>query len=336
MRGPASCSPVCIPTAGASACAPTSRTRRCWACCGRWISWHLSAPWSGVTGCRASASPTRPTLLPSWTSSGRLPSTPSWSATAATTLPRRMPWACPAFWSASATRPCRRASWGPRRWSTGWPTYRRRWRACAEPSADLDDGLDLDRDVARQAAHADRRAGVAPPVPEHLDEQVRAAVDHLGLLAESGHGVDHAQQLDDPADPIEVAQLGFHGRDQLEAGHAGVAVGLLDRDILPDDAGVHGATRQIGAPAGEEEQVAGENRADIVRHRRLRSWQDDAELGQTLFDEHCLLPRFQAAAISPTAQRRSVPPSIRLVTAAASRSPMAAPNLNIWPEQPVA
>ena len=38
-------------------------------------------------------------------------------------------WACPASWSASATRPCRRASWAPITSSTTWPTCPRLWRA---------------------------------------------------------------------------------------------------------------------------------------------------------------------------------------------------------------
>jgi hypothetical protein len=61
---------------------------------------------------------------------------------------------------------------------------------------------------------------VPAAIAEHLDEQVGAAVDHLGLVAELGHGVDHAQHLDDALDAIEVAQLGLHHRDQVEAGLA--------------------------------------------------------------------------------------------------------------------
>src|SRR5437660_12247870 len=60
---------------------------------------------------------------------------------------------------------------------------------------DLDDHLDLDRNAARQRAEADRRAGVPAAIAEHLDEQIGAAVDDFGLVAELGHGIDHAPHL---------------------------------------------------------------------------------------------------------------------------------------------
>ena len=68
-----------------------------------------------------------------------------------------------------------------------------------------------------------------------------------GCCAEAGHGVDHAQHLDDPHHPVEVAELRLHGGDQLQAGEPRVLVGLLDRDVLADDAGVHAAVGPIGA-----------------------------------------------------------------------------------------
>src|SRR5215207_5647990 len=39
---------------------------------------------------------------------------------------------------------------------------------------DFDDHLDLDRDAARQRAHADRRACVAATIAEHRDEEIGA------------------------------------------------------------------------------------------------------------------------------------------------------------------
>ena len=38
---------------------------------------------------------------------------------------------------------------------------------------------------------------------QHLDQHIRTAVNHLGLLAKVGLGVDHAQQFDDCFDMIE-------------------------------------------------------------------------------------------------------------------------------------
>ena len=78
-----------------------------------------------------------------------------------------------------------------------------------------------------------------------------------GCWVKPGHGVDHAQHLDDPGHPVEVAQLRLHGRDQVQAGQAGVLVGVLDRDVLADDAGVQAAVRPVGPLAGQEQQIAG-------------------------------------------------------------------------------
>ena len=47
------------------------------------------------------------------------------------------------------------------------------------PSADLDDHLDLNRDLKGQRSHADRRAGAAALGAEDLDHEVGEAVDHL-------------------------------------------------------------------------------------------------------------------------------------------------------------
>ena len=89
---------------------------------------------------------------------------------------------------------------------------------------------------------------------EHGDEQVGAAVDHLGLVAELGHRVDHSQHLDDVLDPVEVAaQRLLHHRDQHQAGGARVLVALLDRHVGAELALDPGA-RSL---AGEIEQVAG-------------------------------------------------------------------------------
>ena len=69
---------------------------------------------------------------------------------------------------------------------------------------------------------------------EHLDEEVRAAVDHLGVLEEVGHGVHHPEQLQDPPHPIEVAELVPDDRKQVQAGQAGVLRRLLGSDVRPD------------------------------------------------------------------------------------------------------
>ena len=69
---------------------------------------------------------------------------------------------------------------------------------------------------------------------EHLDEEVRAAVDHLRLLAEIRHGIHHAEELHDTPNAIEVAELLLQHRKQVQTDEAGVLRRLLGRDVGPD------------------------------------------------------------------------------------------------------
>ena len=62
-----------------------------------------------------------------------------------------------------------------------------------------------------------------PTPPEHLDHQVGAAVDHLRVMGEFRHGVDHAEQLDDAVHPVEVAERLLHHREQVDPGEPGMA-----------------------------------------------------------------------------------------------------------------
>ena len=48
----------------------------------------------------------------------------------------------------------------------------------------LDDGLDLEDEVARQGRNANRQASVPPGVAEHVDEHLRGSIDHCGLTDE--------------------------------------------------------------------------------------------------------------------------------------------------------
>jgi len=67
---------------------------------------------------------------------------------------------------------------------------------------------------------------------ENLDEQVRTAVDDLGMLPELGSGIDHAEQLQH-LDPCEVAACGFlHEREELQPYEPRVVIGLLYIDVL--------------------------------------------------------------------------------------------------------
>ena len=73
-----------------------------------------------------------------------------------------------------------------------------------------------------------------PRSPKTFDEQIRATIDYFGMLPESGHRVDHAQHLDDPHDPVELAEFCLHGRDQLQTSYTRVLISFLDGDVTPE------------------------------------------------------------------------------------------------------
>src|SRR6266508_1342445 len=125
-------------------------------------------------------------------------------------------------------------------------------------------------------------------IAEHRDEEIGTAVDHFRLLAEFRRGVDHAQELDDALDAIEVAQFGLHDGDQAQAGLAGVLVALLLREVATDLADRQRMAGQTGALAGEIEQVAGAHGVDVIGHRRGRLGELDAEFLQPLFGLHAV------------------------------------------------
>src|SRR5690606_30234563 len=86
------------------------------------------------------------------------------------------------------------------------PTFSPKGRRerCCPRSLHLDDRVHLDGEAEGEAVDADGGAGVAALVAEHLDHQVRAAVDDGGDGLEVAGGLDEAAQLDDADDALEV------------------------------------------------------------------------------------------------------------------------------------
>src|SRR5262245_47278384 len=164
---------------------------------------------------------------------------------------------------------------------------------------DRKDRLDLDRDLAGQRAHADGGAGMAPGIAEHFDEQVGAAVDHLGLVGELGHGVDHAEQLDHVVDAVERAERLARRRQQAETDQPRAPIALLHADVLADLAGEHGALLVARALAGQEQEIAGKPERHVVGDRRRHRWKDDAEFLQARFRTHRRLPKCRAIGLLP-------------------------------------
>ena len=74
--------------------------------------------------------------------------------------------------------------------------------------------------------------GVAADIIENSGEKIGATVDHLGMVAERRYGIDEAKQLDDAHNAAEIARGGMHDGEQVQAGETGMAIGLLDRDVV--------------------------------------------------------------------------------------------------------
>ncbi len=71
-------------------------------------------------------------------------------------------------------------------------------------------------DLAWQGDEADCRPRMPARVAEHLDEQIRAAVDYFRLVLEIRAAVHHAEDLHYPSDAIEITEGGSGCRQNLK------------------------------------------------------------------------------------------------------------------------
>ena len=152
---------------------------------------------------------------------------------------------------------------------------------------EFEDGFDLDGDVAGEGAHADGAAGTdAGFVTEDLGEEFGAAVDDLGVLAEVGGGVDHAEEFDDLFDAVEGAELVAEGGEHGEAGLAGGLAGVVEGEFGADLAGDVVAFGKVGAVAGEIGEIAGDDDGFVDATFGGSGWEGDGELGELGFGAH--------------------------------------------------
>ena len=164
------------------------------------------------------------------------------------------------------------------------------WTTLGSRGVKFEDGFDLDGDVAGEGAHADGAAGAdAGFVTEDLGEEFGAAVDDLGVLAEVGGGVDHAEEFDDLFDAVEGAELVAEGGEHGEAGLAGGLAGFVEGEFGADLAGDVVAIGKERAVTGEVGEVAGDDDG-FVDAAFGRCWgEGDGELGELGFGAHGFL-----------------------------------------------
>src|SRR5581483_115136 len=130
--------------------------------------------------------------------------------------------------------------------------------------ANLGHELDLDSDVEGQLRQPDGGAGVAAGVAEHVDEEVRTAVDDRRGLVEARGAVDHTEDLHDPAHAVEAAELPAQGGQQSDADEPGGVPGRGEVEVPADLAPDHGAVGPDRAVAGQEEEVAAPRGGHVV------------------------------------------------------------------------
>jgi hypothetical protein len=131
------------------------------------------------------------------------------------------------------------------------------------------DELDLHGDADRQLGQADSCAGMAPGLAEDLDQQVRAPVQDRGSLVEAGGHVHHAEDLDDPLDPVKIAEFGLEGGQDRQCRHPRCFAALLEGEITADLAAYHLLARDR-AMAAHVDQPLVDDAAEVVTGGRER------------------------------------------------------------------
>src|SRR5580693_4032263 len=150
-------------------------------------------------------------------------------------------------------------------------------------SSDLQNSLDLDHDAVWQRTHANGRTRMAARLAEHLDHEVRAAVDDLGMVSEIRLGVDHAEKLDHRFDARELTERSFGDREQLQPGETRGFIALLDRGVLAEPPDHETPVRALRPLAGKVEKITRQPIGHIVGHRRRNGGKREAEGGKPLF-----------------------------------------------------
>jgi len=67
--------------------------------------------------------------------------------------------------------------------------------------------------------------------PVQLDDQIGESIDHAWLLIESRRRVDHAKNLSQGGDPIQIAQFALQTGKDGQATRRAATASLLERDL---------------------------------------------------------------------------------------------------------
>ena len=104
------------------------------------------------------------------------------------------------------------------------------------------------------------------------------------LGGEVGVAPDHAEDLHDPRDVVEGAELVLDRAEAVERGQARGAVGLLERNVARHPPAERDLGAHRGAVTGHEEERPGARGQGEIRDRRERGRQLDAEMVEPVLD----------------------------------------------------
>jgi Co/Zn/Cd efflux system component len=114
--------------------------------------------------------------------------------------------------------------------------------------------------------------------PEHLDQDVGAAVDHLRRSIEPGGAPHHPEHPQHRGNALQLTELDLEGGQKSQRAPPGRVVARLERELRPY--ATHRAVAVgIGCRpvAGQEEQVAVAASPDVVATRDRKRWEHQAE-----------------------------------------------------------
>jgi len=172
------------------------------------------------------------------------------------------------------------------------------------PAADLvrhfRDQFDLDGGARGQGINADGSAGVTTRRAEDGDQQIRSAINDLGLRGEIIGAINEAAHAHDALDARQVTEFRLEHREQLQHARPRGFCRLGFRQLAPDFTGERftvGATRDL---SGQKNQFTAPHGRRVVSDRGRNSGQGQAQRGESLGGRR----RFRAVGRNGQAKNR--------------------------------
>lgn len=141
----------------------------------------------------------------------------------------------------------------------------------------FDDHLDLDEGAERQRIDAEGSTGVTTSIAEDGDQEIGAAVHHLGLILELVGAIDETADPHDAFNPGEIADLGLERGKQRQGGEFGRLDGVLFGGAAADLARDNLACGVARYVAREKDQIAGAYGGHVVGDGRVGDGQAETQ-----------------------------------------------------------